>query len=133
MVAVVPVVTPAQILSPPLVDFGRTAAIAIGRILTIGSPAGLAMGRKRGKTRRMIATDRHPGGPRTHDSCPLGERIENLAAAQGLTLPQIAEHAGISRAGMNDIRRGRFRPRLDTLDRIAKALRVESAVLLSGR
>ena len=120
------------ILSPPFSRFGRTAASAISRTAATGSPTGLEMAKRRSKTRRMVATGRHPGGPRTHGSCALGERIEHLAAARGLSLPEIAEQAGISRAGMNDIRRGRFRPRLDTLDRIAGVLRVEAAALLSG-
>lgn len=121
-----------RILSPPFRRFGRTAATAISTTDTTGSPAALAMATKRSKTRRVIAT-RHAGGaPRTHRSCPLGERIEALAAVRRLTLPEVAERAGISTSGMNDIRRGRFRPRLDTLDRIAEALAVEPAVLLAS-
>jgi DNA-binding Xre family transcriptional regulator len=92
------------------------------------------MAKRRKQTRRVIATsNRHPGGaPRTHQSCPLGERIEELAAACRLTLPEVAERAGISVSGMNDIRRGRFRPRLDTLDKIADVLGVSSGRLISG-
>lgn len=92
------------------------------------------MARDRRKTRRVVSTTtRHPGGaPRTHRSCPLGERIESLAAARSLTLPEVAERAGLSISGMNDIRRGRFRPRLDTLDRIADVLGVSPARLLTG-
>jgi transcriptional regulator with XRE-family HTH domain len=44
----------------------------------------------------------------------------------------VAERAGISVSGMNDIRRGRFRPRLDTLDKIADVLGVSSGRLISG-
>ena len=92
------------------------------------------MAKRPKQTRRVIASPtRHPGGaPRTHQSCPLGERIEALAAARRLTLPEVAERAGISPVSMNDIRRGRFRPRLDTLDRIAAALKVEAAALLAS-
>lgn len=92
------------------------------------------MARRRGNSRRVVSTTtRHPGGaPRTHRSCPLGERIESIAAARSLTLPEVAERAGISPVSMNDIRRGRFRPRLDTLDRIAAALSVDAAYLLAS-
>ena len=127
MVAVVPVVTPAQILSPPLVDFGRTAAIAIGRILTIGSPAGLAMAKRRSKTRRMIATNpRHAGGrPRTVDRCPLGLTIERLAVRRGIHLDELARSAGISTPSLYRIMTGTIRsPRLATVKAIASALDV---------
>ncbi len=92
------------------------------------------MAKRPKQTRRVIASPtRHPGGaPRTHQSCPLGERIEALAAARRLTLPEVADLAGISVSGMNDIRRGRFRPRLDTLDKIADVLGVSSGRLISG-
>lgn len=91
------------------------------------------MGRRARKTSRVTkAPARHPGGaPRTHQSCPLGRRIEALVAARQLTLTDLAEHVGLSRSGLNDIRRGRFRPRLDTLDRIAVVLGVPPAALLA--
>lgn len=86
---------------------------------------------RRAKTRKMVA--RHAGGaPRTHESCPLGKRIEELAAARGLTLIDVAGIAGLHAVSMNDIRRGRYSPRLETLGRIASALRVQPADLLSG-
>jgi len=93
------------------------------------------MTRRRANSRRVIATTtRHPGGaPRTHRSCPLGERIEKFAAARGMTLTDLAESVGLSRSGLNDIRRGRTpTPRLGTLAAIAETLRVPLDRLIAG-
>lgn len=83
------------------------------------------MARDRRKTRRVVSTTtRHPGGaPRTHRSCPLGERIEELAAARRLTLPEVAERAGVTRQALNRIRNGLTRnPSFLTLSSVARAL-----------
>jgi len=75
---------------------------------------------------------KNPGArPRIHQSCLLGLVIERMAKARGLTLPDLAAAVGITSVGMNDIRRGRFRPRLDTLERISDVLEVAPGRLLS--
>lgn len=90
------------------------------------------MARKLSNTRRMVA--RNPGGaPRIHESCPLGQAIDGLAAGRGMLLAEIADRVGLSLSSMHDIRRGVFRPRLDTLDRIAKVFHVDTSTLLSSQ
>lgn len=114
-----------------LVAKGRGPVVHRVIAATNGRPVNVV---RRGDLLAWAADKPRPaGGPRTHTSCPLGEQIERLGAARGLTLPAIAERVGLSRAGMNDIRRGRFSPRLDTLDRIAEVLGVTISALLEGQ
>jgi len=70
------------------------------------------------------------GRPRAHRSCLLGETIDKLARARGLSWPMVAKRAKITLVGLHAIRRGRIRPRLDTLERIADVLEVGPGRLL---
>ena len=78
-------------------------------------------------------SERHPGGrPRQLKRCPMGQRIEQLAARRGLHLDQVAGSAGIAPATLYRILTGSIRsPRLATIQAIADALRVKLDKLAS--
>jgi transcriptional regulator with XRE-family HTH domain len=62
----------------------------------------------------------------------LGLAIRARRKQLGLTQAQIAESSGIERSHITRIEGGRWVPRLDTLGRLAKALRTTSMKLLSA-
>ena len=70
---------------------------------------------------------RGPGGrPRNWEPTPAGQRIEKLAARQGLRLQDVAERAGISVACIYGIVSGRtVDPRVSIAQAIAAALGVK--------
>lgn len=70
---------------------------------------------------------RHPGGrPRTIRRCPLGVKIERLAAQAGLCIDEVAQAAGIANATLYRILTGGIAsPRIATLKAIASALGVK--------
>lgn len=72
-------------------------------------------------------SDRHPGGrPRTLKRCPLGLKIEQLAAARGMHLDEVAEAAGITFPALHCICTGRTKsPKFETIKAIAAALGVK--------
>lgn len=55
----------------------------------------------------------------------MGQRIRELRTEQGLTLQQLADYAGVTRANLSNIEGGRYSVGLDVLNRIAIALGVE--------
>ena len=73
------------------------------------------------------ASERHPGGsPHSLKRCPLGIRIERLAAARGLHLDEVADAAGITFPTLHRICTGRIKsPKLETVKAIATALDVK--------
>lgn len=60
-----------------------------------------------------------------------GKRIRETRAAQGLSLEQLARLTGISAPALSLIETGKRDPRLTTLKRIADALRVSPATLIT--
>jgi transcriptional regulator with XRE-family HTH domain len=70
---------------------------------------------------------RHAGGRgRTLRRCPLGERIEKLAASRGLHMDQVAARAGITHPTLHRICTGRIKsPKLETVRSIAEVLGVK--------
>lgn len=61
----------------------------------------------------------------TEKRLSMGQRIKGLRTEQGLTLQQLADYAGITRANLSNIEGGRYSVGLDVLNRIAIALGVE--------
>jgi len=59
----------------------------------------------------------------------LGRRIKQLRAEQGLTQEELAELAGINAKFEGRIERALNKPSLDTIFKIAKALKVEPVEL----
>ncbi len=56
-------------------------------------------------------------------STRFGERLRRARQAAGLTQAELAERAGLSRRGINDLERGvRRHPRQDTVALLAQAL-----------
>lgn len=72
-------------------------------------------------------SDRHSGGrPRTIRRCPLGVKIERLAADRGMHIDEVAREAGITTAGLYQILTGKIQsPRLSTIKALAAALGVK--------
>ncbi|HEV2237109.1 MAG TPA: helix-turn-helix domain-containing protein, partial [Ktedonobacterales bacterium] len=61
-------------------------------------------------------------------SSPFGELLRRYRQAAGLTQSELAERAGLSWRGINDLERGvRRQPRRDTTARLAEALRLTDA------
>ena len=60
----------------------------------------------------------------------LGERVRELRVAYRATQEQLAERAGLSYKFIGEIERGKANPTVDTLYRLAKALRVDTHELL---
>jgi transcriptional regulator with XRE-family HTH domain len=55
---------------------------------------------------------------------PVGQKIDLTRAKQYRTGKGVADHAGISPETLSRIERGRVKPRLDTISRIAEALEI---------
>ena len=67
-------------------------------------------------------------------SLNLGGRIRTMRAERGLTLPQLADKAGLSKGLLSQLENSESpNPSLDTLNKIAKALEVTLSVLLEKR
>lgn len=62
----------------------------------------------------------------------LGRRIRALREQLDISQEQLAERAGLHWTYVSGIERGRRNPGLNTLGRLAKALRVSLADLLTG-
>jgi XRE family transcriptional regulator of biofilm formation len=61
----------------------------------------------------------------------VGKKIQTLRLEKGLTLPQLAERAGVSKGFLFQIEDdGKTNPSLETLNKLAKALDVTIAELL---
>ncbi len=62
------------------------------------------------------------GGPRPGDADPLGARIRHLRQAQGMTLRDLADRAGVTESFLSQVERGLASPSISTLRRIASSL-----------
>lgn len=60
----------------------------------------------------------------------IGEKLRKLRKDNGLTLKELSKQAGLSISFISDIENGRRNPRLENLDKLAKALKVDVSVLL---
>jgi transcriptional regulator with XRE-family HTH domain len=60
----------------------------------------------------------------------IGKKVKKRRASLGLTQEELAEKVGISRAYMGFVEQGRNVPTLETLEKIAKALKVKIAELV---
>lgn len=65
-------------------------------------------------------------------SSTVGENIKYWRKKAGLTQVELARKATISRSYLGDVENNRYKPSLDMLERIAKALNSSSAILLNG-
>ncbi len=63
----------------------------------------------------------------------LGARIRDIRLLRRLSQEDVADRARIYRSHVSDIERGRKQPNVETLFRIARALRVHPADLLDDR
>jgi transcriptional regulator with XRE-family HTH domain len=61
----------------------------------------------------------------------FGARLRELRLAEGVSQEKLAEKAGLHRNYVGILERARQSPSLDTLVRLAKALKVKPAELLS--
>lgn len=55
----------------------------------------------------------------------IGSRIRDLRTEQGMTIQQLADKAGITRANLSNIEAGKYSVGLDILNKIATALGVD--------
>ncbi len=60
----------------------------------------------------------------------FGERLRDLRAAKGLSQEELADLAGLHRTHVSLIERNRRSVRLETLERLARALEVQPADLI---
>ena len=60
----------------------------------------------------------------------IGPKIRELREAASLTQEGLAHEAGISTSTLSRIERGNYQPRMDTLRKLAQALKVPVANLL---
>ena len=60
----------------------------------------------------------------------IGKKIKKRRSVLGLTQEELAEKVGISRAYMGFVEQGRNVPTLETLEKIAKALKVKISELV---
>lgn len=70
-----------------------------------------------------------PASPAAADA--LGARVRNLRRSRGLTLVRLADSAGLSHPFLSQIERGRARPSMASLERIALALGTSVVELLA--
>ena len=61
-------------------------------------------------------------GPRPVEPDPLGARIRHLRQAEGMTLRDLAERAGVTESFLSQVERGLASPSISTLRRIAASL-----------
>lgn len=62
----------------------------------------------------------------------IGERLFEARQAAGLGMLALARRAGLANATVNDIEKGRHIPAADTIERLARALRVRAGWLAFG-
>lgn len=67
---------------------------------------------------------------RRRTKAALARKVKDLRRARTMSQAELAEMAGIRRALVSDIERGRANPTLDSLSRIATAFGIEPADLL---
>ena len=63
----------------------------------------------------------------------VGERVARLREQRGLTQTELASKAAVFRETLADIERGASQPKLETLLRLAAALRVSITRIIQGR
>ncbi|MEN3754975.1 helix-turn-helix transcriptional regulator [Mangrovibacter sp. SLW1] len=61
----------------------------------------------------------------------LAISLRNLRVARGLTLQQLSEHCGVSRASLSRIENGEVSPTADTLGRLASTYSLTISQLLA--
>lgn len=62
----------------------------------------------------------------------FGKRVAHVRKSKGLTQKQLAERVGITVVAIAYIETGKRWPRLGTLNKIAKTLKVKTEVLFKG-
>lgn len=62
----------------------------------------------------------------------LGRRIRELRMKRGMTQEKLAESAGLDLSQLSRMENGHGNPKFDTLQRIAKALQIQSYELLTS-
>jgi putative transcriptional regulator len=72
-------------------------------------------------------------GRRTRTTHEPGSKIRKLREAKGITQQELAEAVGMMRNNISRIEAAKHRPTLETLERIAKALKVSVADLIVPR
>jgi transcriptional regulator with XRE-family HTH domain len=65
-------------------------------------------------------------------SLSIGVRLRDARNARGLTCAELAHLAGISHGSVSFIETGKNQPRTDTVERLARALKVPRAWLAFG-
>ena len=63
----------------------------------------------------------------------LGENVRRLRKERGLSQEELAFQAGMKRSYLSDLERGTRNPTVRALERLASALEIEPADLLSGQ
>ena len=69
---------------------------------------------------------------RTQPTHEVGARIRKLREARGVTQTELAGAVGMMRSNISRIEAAKHRPTLETMERIAKALKVSVAELLTN-
>jgi transcriptional regulator with XRE-family HTH domain len=64
---------------------------------------------------------------------PFGQRIREIRKAQGQTLEELSGASGLSRAAVSKIERGEMSPTYESLLKVARGLRTDVGLLISGR
>lgn len=62
----------------------------------------------------------------------LGDRLNRIRKAQGLSITEFSEQLGIARSSLQTILNGTGNPRSDTIEQIAGHLNLDYQVLLMG-
>jgi transcriptional regulator with XRE-family HTH domain len=70
---------------------------------------------------------------RTKTTLDVGTAIRKLREAKGITQEELAGAAGMMRSNISRIEAAKHRPTLETMERIAKALKVSVADLIALR
>ncbi len=88
------------------------------------------------KTKKVAARGKSPARPRDTDGARLGQlvgkAVRRLRTAHGLTLGEVSNRAGISRAMLSRLETGDVTPSLETLAALTTALGVGLSQLLQG-
>ena len=66
------------------------------------------------------------------DNKEIGTRIKTIRKQRKLTQIEVANEAGISRSYYADVENGRYAASLETMSKIAKALKVSVSFILTG-
>jgi DNA-binding XRE family transcriptional regulator len=94
-------------------------------LLASEAPYGIAVVQEVGYALCEIAENpRHASKRRSNGVSRLAKNVRQLRIAAGLTQTALAERSGLNRSHLNRLEGGGRKPTLDTLARLAKALRV---------